>query len=62
MLTEYRANGFKFYKEARNIGKKTYNCGVGVGICGTGEGDIKNDYYGVPVSYTHLTLPTKRIV
>jgi len=36
--TTYRVNGFKFHTEARNIGKKTYNCGVGV--CGTGEGDI----------------------
>ena len=43
--TAYRVNRFKFHTEARNIGKKTYNCGVSV--CGTGEGDIENDYYGV---------------
>ena len=41
----YRVNGFKFHTKARSIGKRTYNCGVGV--CDTGEGDIENDYYGV---------------
>jgi len=41
----YRVNRFKFYTEACSIEKKTYNCGVRV--CGTGEGDIENDYYGV---------------
>jgi len=35
----YRVNGFKFHIETRSVGKKTYNCGVGV--CGIGEGDIK---------------------
>ena len=43
--TTYRVNGFKFHTEARSVGKRTYDCGVGV--CGTGEGDIENDYYGV---------------
>ena len=43
--TIYRVNGFKFHTEARSVGKRTYNWGVGV--CSTGEGDIENDYYGV---------------
>ena len=43
--TAHRVSGFKFHTEARSIGKRTYNCGVGV--CGTGEGDIEDDYYGV---------------
>jgi len=41
----YRVHRFKFNTEAHSIRKKTYNCGVGA--CGTGEGDIENDYYGV---------------
>ena len=45
MWTTYRVNGFKFHTEARSVGKKTYNCDVGV--CGIGEGDIENDYCGV---------------
>ena len=43
--TAYRVNRFKFHTEARSVGKKTYNCGVGV--CGTGECKIENDYYGL---------------
>ena len=43
--TAYRVNGFKFQIEARSVGKRTYNRGVGV--YGTEEGDIENDYYGV---------------
>ena len=38
MWTAYRVNEFKFHTEACSIGKKTYNCGVGV--CGTRDGDI----------------------
>jgi len=41
MWMAYIVNGFKFHTKAYNVGKKTYNCGVG--ICGTGEGDIEND-------------------
>ena len=37
--TAYRVNGFKFHIETHWVGKKTYNCGVGV--CGTGEGHMK---------------------
>jgi len=43
--TANRVNEFKFHTEAHSVVKKTYNCGVGA--CGTGEGDIKNDYYGM---------------
>jgi len=43
--TTYRVKGFKFHIEAHSIGKRTNN--YGVGVCGTGEGDIENDYYGV---------------
>jgi len=45
MWTAYRVNGFKFHTEARSVRKRTYNCGVGA--CGTSEGDIEHDYYGV---------------
>jgi len=44
MWTAYRVLGFKFHTKAHNVGKTTYNCGVGV--CGTGESDIESDYYG----------------
>ena len=44
MWMAYRVNGFKFHTKVHNVGKKMYNCGVGV--CGIGECDIKNDYYG----------------
>ena len=43
--TTYRVNGLKFHIEARSVGMKTYDRGVG--MCGTREGDIKNDYYDV---------------
>ena len=61
--TAYRVNGFKFHTEARSVGKRTYNCGVGV--CGTGEGDIENDYYGVLediVQIEYVGEPLKRCV
>ena len=61
--TMYRVNGFKFHIETRSIGKKIYNCGVGV--CGMGEGGIQNDYYGVPkdiIQIEYVGEPLKRCV
>ena len=61
--TAYRVNGFKFHTEARSVGKKTYNCGVSV--CGTGEGDIENDYYDVLkdiIQLEYVGEPLKRCV
>jgi hypothetical protein len=61
--TAYRVNGFKFHTEARSVGKRTYNCGVGV--CGTGEGDVQNDYYGVLkdiIEIEYVGEPVKRCV
>jgi len=43
--TAYRVNEFKFHTKTRRVGKRTYNCSVCV--CGTGEGAIENDYYGI---------------
>jgi len=43
--TAYRVNGFKFHAEARSVGKKAYN--YGVGVYGTGKGNIENDYFGI---------------
>ena len=61
--TAYRVNGFKFHIEARSLGKRRYNCGVGV--CGTGEGDIENYYYAVMkdiVQIEYVGEPLKRCV
>jgi len=61
--TVYRVNGFKFRTEAHSVKKKTYNCGVGV--CGTGEGDIENDYYSVLkdiVKIEYVGEPLRRCV
>ena len=43
--TAYRVNEFKFHTEARNVEKRTYNCGVD--ICSIGEGNIENDDYDI---------------
>jgi len=59
----YRVNGFKFHIETQSVGKRKYNCGVGV--CGTGEGDIENEYYGVLkdiVQIEYVGEPFKRCV
>jgi len=48
---------------SRSAGKKTYNCSVGV--CGTWNGDIKNNYYGVLkdiVEIEYVGEPLKRCV
>jgi len=61
--TAYRVIGFKFHTKARSVGKRIYNCGVG--ICGTREGDIENDYYGVLkdiVQIEYVGKPLKRCV
>jgi len=57
--TAYRVNGFKFHTETRSVGKRTYNCGVGV--CGTGEGCIENDYYGVPKDIVQIEYVGKQL-
>ena len=62
MLT-YRLNKFKFHTAAYSVGKKTYNCGVGV--CGIKEGDIKNNYCGILkdiIKIEYLDEPLKRYV
>ena len=61
--TAYRVNGFKLYTETHSLRKKTYN--FGVGVCGTGEGDIENDYYGVLkdiIELEYVGEPFKRCV
>ena len=47
----------------RSVGKKTYN--YSVDVCGTREGDIKNDYYGVLkdiIEIKYVGKPLKRCV
>lgn len=50
----YKVNRFKFHTEAHSVGKKTYNCDVGV--CGLGECDIENDYYGLLKILSKLSM------
>ena len=44
------------------VGTPTEGCEVDTEVRTSTEGDTITDVGVVPVSYTHLTLPTKRIV
>jgi len=63
MWTAYKLNRLKFHREVRSVGKKTYNCDVGV--YRTGEGNIENDYYGILkdiIEIEYVGQPIKRCV